>query len=245
MRKDENSRFDLLDAGELMLSLMQLRDSIAARFPERGLSKVATRIIDVAREAEDVVERAIRPNWPLRIGLVLFMITTIAAPILAIIYSGLQVASLNGTTLSVVDLFEGLDGLFNIVVLGLAGIVFVTTLEDRIKRRKVLTQLHRIRSLVHVVDMHQMTKDPGEVDPADLRAYLGYCTDLLSLLGKIAALYAQGARDAVVIDTVNDIELLANNLSRKMWQKISLADKVPLANEGHPPHLSSFDDTDG
>jgi hypothetical protein len=73
-----------------------------------------------------------------------------------------------------------------------------------------------------------MNKDPGRTPPEELKAYLGFCTDLLSLLGKIAALFAQGARDAVVIDAVNDIETLANNLSRKIWQKIALADR-PLA----------------
>ena len=43
-----------------------------------------------------------------------------------------------------------------------------------------------------------------------------------SLTGKVAALYAQDLNDPVVVQTVNDIEMLATNLSRKIWQKIAI-----------------------
>ncbi|RWM10385.1 hypothetical protein [Mesorhizobium sp.] len=39
---------------------------------------------------------------------------------------------------------------------------------------------------------------------------------------KIAALFAQSVNDDVVVDGVNDIENLSSNLSRKIWQKITL-----------------------
>jgi hypothetical protein len=43
-----------------------------------------------------------------------------------------------------------------------------------------------------------------------------------ALVGKLAALYAEGVRDAVVIDAINDIENLAANLGRQIWQKIMI-----------------------
>ena len=52
--------------------------------------------------------------------------------------------------------------------------------------------------------------------------YLDYCSEMLSITGKIAALFAQSVNDDVVIDGVNDIENLSSNLSRKIWQKITL-----------------------
>jgi hypothetical protein len=52
--------------------------------------------------------------------------------------------------------------------------------------------------------------------------YLDYCTEMLSLTGKLAALYMQSVRDEVVIHTVNEIEGLTTNLSSKMWQKIMI-----------------------
>jgi hypothetical protein len=45
---------------------------------------------------------------------------------------------------------------------------------------------------------------------------------MLSITGKIAALFAQSVNDEVVVEAVNDIEALGSNLSRKIWQKITL-----------------------
>ena len=53
-----------------------------------------------------------------------------------------------------------------------------------------------------------------------LTRYLDYCSELLSIVGKLAALYAQSLPDSVVVAAVNDIETLTTGLSRKIWQKI-------------------------
>jgi hypothetical protein len=56
----------------------------------------------------------------------------------------------------------------------------------------------------------------------ELARYLDYCSEMLSLTSKLAAMYAQVLPDAVVIDAVNEIENLTANFSRKIWQKISI-----------------------
>jgi hypothetical protein len=91
--------------------------------------------------------------------------------------------------------------------------------------------------------MHQLTKDPSNVlaggpstpsspkrgmDRFALTRYLDYCSEMLSLTNKLAALYAQHLPDAVVIDAVNDIEQLTTNLSGKIWQKITILDAGAL-----------------
>jgi hypothetical protein len=43
---------------------------------------------------------------------------------------------------------------------------------------------------------------------------------MLSLLGKVAALYVQGFPDERAVAAVDDIEDLTSGLSRKIWQKI-------------------------
>jgi hypothetical protein len=45
---------------------------------------------------------------------------------------------------------------------------------------------------------------------------------MLALIGKLAALYAERSRDAVVIDAVSEVETLTANLGRKIWQKIMI-----------------------
>lgn len=52
--------------------------------------------------------------------------------------------------------------------------------------------------------------------------YLDYCSEMLSLLGKIAALCAEESQDSVILDTVSTIEALTTGMNGKIWQKISL-----------------------
>jgi hypothetical protein len=87
--------------------------------------------------------------------------------------------------------------------------------------------------------MHQLTKDPEHIadtpsgaevrrpqNPAELIRYLDHCSDLLALISKIAALYVQKFDDPVTLNAVNEIENLTNGLSRKIWQKIMILDRV-------------------
>ena len=62
---------------------------------------------------------------------------------------------------------------------------------------------------------------------ADLARYLDYCTDLLSVTSKVAALYVEHLQDPVVLEAVNDVENLTAGLSRKIWQKIAILDTAP------------------
>lgn len=52
--------------------------------------------------------------------------------------------------------------------------------------------------------------------------YLDYSSEMLSLAGKVAALYAQGFSDPVALSAVNEVENLTTGLSRKIWQKIMI-----------------------
>ena len=96
--------------------------------------------------------------------------------------------------------------------------------------------------------MHQLTKDPsmgvnvGSDTPSsprrtltrfELTRYLDYCSEMLSLTSKVAALYAQALPDPVVTDAVSDIERIASGLSQKIWQKIMILQTVtPDAGAG-------------
>ncbi len=117
-----------------------------------------------------------------------------------------------------------------------------------------MKSLYELRAIIHVIDMHQLTKDPSaygaprmssspdrSMSPHQLLRYLGYCSELLSLASKVAALYADKLRDPAIVDAVGDIERLTAHLGQKIWQKIELVQqRMPtrpasdaLAPKGH------------
>ena len=137
------------------------------------------------------------------------------------------------------ELIQTLEaGINDIVFIGIA-IFFLTTLETRIKRDRTLKALHELRSIAHIIDMHQLTKDPDQLlegqedraarhglDMFSMNRYLDYCTELLSLTGKVGALYVQEFNDEVALASVNEIESLTTGLSQKIWQKIMILDTI-------------------
>jgi hypothetical protein len=138
------------------------------------------------------------------------------------------------------QLLQDIYNILNDTILFGVGLVFLWSWEGRIKRGRALRALHELRSLAHIVDMHQFTKDPesllklrpeetaqpkGPVNQEELIRYLVFCTDLLGLFGKISALYAQELQDGVVLASVTEIEELSTALSQKIWQKIAIIER--------------------
>lgn len=62
-----------------------------------------------------------------------------------------------------------------------------------------------------------------------LSRYLDYCAEMLALIAKLAALYANRSHDEVVIAAVNEVETLTSNLGRKIWQKIMILSQLKEA----------------
>ena len=111
---------------------------------------------------------------------------------------------------NVYSVLQGIEAAANLIVLMGAGVFFLSRIEERLKRRGALKALHELRSIVHVIDMHQLTKDPSAVvsiagktasSPArtlsriEVTRYLDYCSEMLSLTSKVAVLFAQGFPD--------------------------------------------------
>ncbi|GAA4756569.1 hypothetical protein GCM10023350_47720 [Nocardioides endophyticus] len=124
----------------------------------------------------------------------------------------------------------------DLVYAGVA-VYFLYSFPERIRRGRTLALLHQLRSMAHVIDMHQLTKDPEmlresfqptavsrplDLSRDEMERYFEYCSEMLSLVGKTAALCAEESRDVVVLDTVSTIESLTVGMSRKIWQKISM-----------------------
>jgi hypothetical protein len=229
------ARYRQLDEKQIGATLARLRDRVAERFPESGLAGVTGELVDFSREAFDVVAYLRKPNWPIRIAVG----SAIALMSAVLIGAALRVHLPGVDRLS--ELIQMLESAINDIVFLGVGVYFLATLETRIKRGRALKALHQLRSVVHIVDMHQLTKDPERMmvprddtasspersmTPPELGRYLDYCSELLSLTSKIAALFVQDFNDPVVLSTVNEIETLVTGLSGKIWQKITLLERV-------------------
>jgi hypothetical protein len=57
---------------------------------------------------------------------------------------------------------------------------------------------------------------------AELARYLDYCSELLSLDSKVAALFVQELNDQHVLAAVDEVSGLTNGLSQKIWQKLTI-----------------------
>jgi hypothetical protein len=66
----------------------------------------------------------------------------------------------------------------------------------------------------------------------ELQRYLDYSTELLALIGKVAALYSARMSDPVVLSAVDEVEELTTGLSHKIWQKIALVRVVAERKTG-------------
>jgi hypothetical protein len=232
-----------LDATRIIETLQQLQRRVSERFPGAGLAGVCAELTAIAEQAHERAKSIRRPDWVLRgiVGTILAL-----GLVLLISLGGIMLSSTRASD----DLFgtlQGVDSAFNILVLMGASLFFLVSLEDRRKRRLSLQALHELRSIVHVIDMHQLTKDPSTeigaspptassparvLTPDQMLRYLDYCSEMLSLASKVAALYAQSYPDPVVTESVSDIERTATGLSQKIWQKINIIHRNIDARRG-------------
>jgi len=217
-----------------------LHKRVSERFPASGLSNVCAELCAIANESKARSEMIARPNISLRAGLVSIVVMTLAVLLYSISLIDVTFGSFTlGEFIQIVE-----AGINDLVLMG-AAIFFLVTVEARVKRMRALDALHELRSIAHVIDMHQLTKDPGQytgklvttpssprrdMSAFELTRYLDYCSEMLSLTGKVAALYAQNFRDAVVLSAVNEVEILTTGLSRKIWQKIIILHKLDENN---------------
>jgi hypothetical protein len=227
--------FRRLDPQKIIETVQVLHQRIEERFPGSGLGKVVAELRQVAEETVVRIHWIQQPHVPLRFAAVVLSLLIIA--VVVMIFVHIREFKLD----DFVNTMQGLDSAIGSVVFIGAAILFFVSWENRIKRNRALAALHELRALAHIIDMHQLTKDPEtyfgrgrhtsvlrkrDMTPFELNRYLDYCSDALAVISKIAALYVQGFPDPVLLDAVDDVEDLAAGFSRNIWQKLTILDGV-------------------
>jgi len=227
-----DSMYRNLNSEKILDTIETLSRRIDERFPGSGLGRVCQELLKIAGESH------LRSAW---IGKPLRSLRFITGALGTIIIIGLLVVLVNASWprngFDLVVLVQVSEAGLNVFLLLSAAILFLVTAETRVKRRRALKAIHELRALAHVIDMHQLTKDPERLlasrtqtlsspkqnlGPNELGRYLDYCSEMLSLIGKLAALYVQKFDDPVALVAVNEVEDLTTGLSRKIWQKIMI-----------------------
>ena len=240
-------RYRALDPDKVIDTIAVLHQRILERFSGAGLVSVCAELLKMAEENSARAELISRRNVPLRVAIYALFAVGVAGLLWILHLIDFSRTSAD----NVYSVLQGLEAAANLVVLMGAALFFLVTVEERLKRREVLKALHELRSIVHVIDMHQLTKDPSTSvvvggktasSPArtltrfEVTRYLDYCSEMLSLASKVAVLFAQSFPDATVTEVVSDIERIAAGLSQKIWQKIIILE----AQGSEPPKAAAI-----
>jgi hypothetical protein len=224
-----------LDSQKIIDTVQALQRRIESRFPGSGLGKVASELLKVAEETVTRTQWIQRPHLPLRLAAALLSLSIVV--LLAGLLVNIRQFHLDDYT----NFIQSLEASISSVVFIGAALLFLLSWEHRIKRNRALKAIHELRALAHIIDMHQLTKDPESyfapappagttlkraMTPYELNRYLDYCSEALALISKIAALYVQGFQDPVLLDAVDDVEDLTAGFSRKIWQKLTILETL-------------------
>lgn len=229
---DDKHTGNRLDPARIVATIAQLSNRIKERFPDANLIQACDELLRLSKETKLRADWISRPIISLRIAA-----TVLIASIAAGLVGAFSQLNLSSGRLDVVVFVNFLNsGMNNIVILA-AVVLFLITIEARVKRRRSLLAIHELRSLAHVIDMHQLTKDPDrllfrrnntlsspttDMDIFEMSRYLDYCSEMLSLTGKIAVIYGLHWQDEIAIRAANDVERLTTGLSQKILQKIMI-----------------------
>jgi len=229
------AKYRRLDAQKIVETISVLHGRIESRFSGSGLGKVAGELLQVAKETVTRAESIQKPNLLLRCTALVLSLAMVAL-IIGLLF---QIRQFRLTAYA--DFVQALEASISSTVFIGAAILFLVSWENRIKRNRALKAIHELRALAHIVDMHQLTKDPEsyfspqratgapvrrEMTPFELNRYLDYCSESLALISKIAAIYVQDFQDPVLLDAVDDVEDLTAGFSRKIWQKLTILETL-------------------
>jgi hypothetical protein len=224
-----------LEAHYIAHAAAKLEDRIRARLPGRRLADVAHQLSELVPDMHERFSTSFLRYRRTRLLSRAASITIVVVTGVALVFA-LEDPARNGVDNSS-DLVGLVEGLVSDLVYASIAVFFLWALPERRERRTLLLSLHQLRSLAHVVDMHQLDKDPEQarddyvptpksppnrMTAEELHHYFDYCSELVSLIAKAAALCAEHSSDSVVLTTVSDLETLSAQMSQKIWQKISL-----------------------
>ena len=145
-----------LEHARLVKLLQEQMAHIEKRFGDRGLYDVSKKVYDSFERAPKITREILKPNYWIRIVVVFLAVLMLLTIVMG--FSQLNFGLGDGWSV-----LEGIEaGISTLVYSGIA-IIFLVSLEIRQRRQRTLKALQELRALAHVLDMHQMNKDPEQL----------------------------------------------------------------------------------
>ena len=230
------SRFRKIDVTQIVSTAERLLRRSRERFPEAGLNELLSELLETSEASHGAVAKASRPAWWLRVILVACLVgfTSFLLWVSRLVRSSddiMNVTVLVQTIWACVELLAVFGG----------SVVVMFSAEGKLRRRPLIKILSELRSLAHIIDLHQMPLLPPDLrsslpptasspvsgssmEAALLARYLGYSVEALGLVGLLSAYCAQDVSDQKVLDLAEQTENLALGLSQKITNKIGMVD---------------------
>jgi len=226
-----------LNSDKISDTIKVLQRRIGERFAFSGLNEISLDLVAVSDRSIRIAAELVKPYWSLRVAIIVAVVAAVA--VFGLVLTNLNIDSDLSSFSQFIQITEAAT---NILLLLGASIFFLFSLERRLKRQRAHAAIHELRSLAHIIDMHQLTKDPErmsvrgadtESSPKrrpmttfEMSRYLDYCSEMLAMLSKVAALFAQNCDDQEVLAEVDAVETLTSGLSRKIWQKLIILQSI-------------------
>lgn len=229
-----------LDTKKVLISISKLNARIEDRLPDSSLLVTCHDFHITALKCQEILNDILKPNYFLRIicGLV------IAISLLGVFY-GFTLIELK-VQRTIFDIATFAEASINNILLIGAAYYFIFNLEKRFERAKAIKYMNILSGYVHVVDMHQLTKDPHVyceaykfssehsperlLSPFEFQRYLIYCTEFLSLISKVSAIFSHSIEDNAVAKNADEIENLSSLISNKIWQKLIILERLTFSD---------------
>jgi len=223
---------NILNCKKILETIELLSLRIAERFPDSSLAALCRNLHETGKETDKIIAWIEKPNKVYR-----FLVFAVILLLMGSLFYTISTLEINFKTFTLSSFLQIADSSLNTIFFLGGAMIFIVSVETRAKRNKVISAVNQMRSFIHIIDAHQLTKDPESIAKKDratthsperkmsryeLSRYLDYCSEMLSLASKVAFLYVQNFNDPVSIKAVNELELLADGISNKIWQKIQM-----------------------
>jgi len=140
------------------------------------------------------------------------------------------------------DILAKLDAFCNLILVFTAVFYTLYSLDKAYSKKQISKLLIGLSDFIHLIDMHQINKDPNHLkddyvnakhspvktlNKFELQRYLDYTSESIALGSKMAYQVLECfPNDQKIMSRVNELHILCDGITTNIWQKIIILDSI-------------------